>query len=175
MVATTDAPTIVSLAHHSYFSLQPGTSARDHRLQVGADRITPFGADMLPSGAMAPVGGTPYDFRTARRIGDFDGPYDCNFVLNRTGIGQSWAARLTAPDGGLNMDVHTTEPCLVFYDGAGLGGDRPGLDGAPYVPHAGLCLEPMRFPDSPNQPTFPSAVLRPGETYRQETDYRFVG
>ena len=79
-----------------------------------------------------------------------------------------------APDRSLTMDVHTTEPCLVFYDGAGLGPDQPGMEGVRHFPHAGLCLEPMRFPDNPNQPSFPSARLDPDETYRQETEYRFA-
>ena len=177
MTATTDAPTIVSLAHHSYFNLTPGKPIRDHVLQVDADRIVPFGPDMLPSGDLTPVAGTPYDFRSPHALAEGVAPefsYDCCFVLNRTGDGPVHAARLTAPQGSVALDVATTEPCLVLYDGAGLGGDRVGLDGAPHGPHAGLCLEPMRFPDNPNQPTFPSARLDPGETYRQVTEYRFT-
>jgi aldose 1-epimerase len=177
MTATTDAPTIVSLAHHSYFTLVPGTSIRDHLLQFNAGRYTPFGPDMVPTGGMPSVAGTPYDFTTLRPIGDPMGDleftYDCNFVLDRDGEPSVWAARLQAPDGSLTMDVHTTEPCLVFYDGAGLAPDWPSLDGEPFFAHAGLCLEPMRFPDNPNQKAFPSARLDPGETYHQETEYRF--
>ena len=94
-------------------------------------------------------------------------------MLNRRGDGPVHAATLTAPDRSLAMEVATSEPCLVFYDGDGLGGDHVGLDGAPHFPHAGLCLEPMRFPDNPNRPNFPSARLNPGETYRQTTEYRF--
>ena len=177
MTATTDAPTVVSLAHHSYFSLLPGATSREHRLQFAASGYTPFSPELVPSGEIASVTGTPYDFRTPRPVsdpaGDPDFDYDCCLVLDRSGEGLLRAARLEAPDGSLAMDVHTTEPCLVFYDGAGLAPDFTGLDGVPYQAHAGLCLEPMRFPDSPNQPTFPSAILRPGEIYRQETEYRF--
>jgi aldose 1-epimerase len=174
MVATADATTVVSLAHHSYFTLTPGKPIRDLLLRVDADRITPFGDDMLPSGELAPVAGTPYDFRALRPIAEGGVQYDCNFVLNHPGDG-SPIASLVAPDRSLAMELATSEPCLVFYDGAGLGGPAPALDGAPLFPFAGLCLEPMRFPDNPNQPAFPSARLEPGETYRQVTEYRFVG
>lgn len=177
MTATTDAPTIVSLAHHSYFSLLPGSTSREHKLQFAASGYTPFSPALVPSGEIASVAGTPYDFRALRPVsdpaGEPDFPYDCCLVLDRDQPGMIRAARLEAPDGSLAMEVHTTEPCLVFYDGEGLAPDFIGLEGTPYHGHAGLCLEPMRFPDSPNQPTFPSAILRPGEIYRQETEYRF--
>lgn len=178
LTATTDAPTVVSLAHHSYFSLTPGASIRDHLFEVNASRYTPFRADMVPSGDRPPVAGTPYDFRQARPIadpnGDPDFTYDCNFVLDRDSENLAFAARLQAPDRSLGLEVHTTEPCLVFYDGAGLAPDWAGLDGRPFFAHAGLCLEPMRYPDNTNQPAFPSARLDPGQTYRQVTEYRFA-
>lgn len=183
MTATTDAPTIVSLAHHSYFTLAPGTSIRSHRLRIPASRTVPFGPDLVPTGDLAPVGGTPYDFRTLRPIAspgqDSSFLYDCCLVLDRESEGRDGeerqpAARLEAPDGSLWLDVATTEPCLVLYDGAGLGPDWPAVDGSRPFSHAGLCLEPMRYPDSPNQPGFPQAVLRPGELYRQLTTYEFV-
>ena len=177
MTATTDAPTIVSLAHHSYFSLLPGSTSREHKLQFAASGYTPFSPALVPSGEIASVAGTPYDFRALRPVsdpaGEPDFSYDCCLVLDRDQPGMIRAARLEAPDGSLAMEVRTTEPCLVFYDGEGLAPDFIGLEGTPYHGHAGLCLEPMRFPDSPNQPTFPSAILRPGEIYRQETEYRF--
>jgi aldose 1-epimerase len=182
MTATTDAPTIVSLAHHSYFTLKPGTSIRSHRLQIPASRIVPFGPDLVPTGDLAPVGGTPYDFRALRPIGGPDPSfqYDCCLVLDRESEGREGeglrpAARLEPPDGSLRLDVATTEPCLVLYDGAGLGPDWPAVDGSLLFAHAGLCLEPMRYPDSPNQPGFPQAVLRPGALYRQRTTYAFIG
>jgi aldose 1-epimerase len=169
--AVTDAPTIVSMAHHSYWTLLPGTSIRDHLLQFHAARYTPFGSDMNPAGTIEPVAGTPWDFRELRPIGDFD--YDCSLVVDRSGPGLVPAARLEAPDRSLALDVATSEPCIIFYDGAGLGGEQPDIDGSRHFAHAGLCLEPMRFPDNPNQPRFPSARLDPGETYRQDTEYRF--
>ena len=177
LTATTDAPTVVSLANHSYFSLLPGASSRDHTLQFAASGYTPFSPALVPSGEIAEVAGTPYDFRAPRPISDPAGTpdfdYDCCLVIDRDCDGLVRGARLEAPDGSLGMEVHTTEPCIVFYDGAGLAPDFAGLDGAPFEAHAGLCLEPMRFPDSPNQPSFPSAILRQGETYRQVTEYRF--
>jgi aldose 1-epimerase len=177
LTATTDAPTVVSLANHAYFSLLPGTTSREHKLQFVASGYTPFSPALVPSGEIASVAGTPYDFRQLRPIsdptGDPDFDYDCCVVLDREGGELIRGARLEAPDGSLHMEVHTTEPCIVFYDGAGLAPDFAGLDGAPFQAHAGLCLEPMRFPDGPNQPNFPSPILRPGEIYRQETEYRF--
>jgi aldose 1-epimerase len=175
--ATTDAPTIVSMAHHSYWTLLPGSSIRDHFLKFHATNYTPFGADMNPAGTIEPVEGTPWDFRDPRRIGDprfgADFAYDCSFVVDRDRPGMVPAAQLEAPDRSLALEVATTEPCIIFYDGAGLTPDRPDIDGSQHFPHAGLCLEPMRFPDNPNQPNFPSARLDPGETYRQESEYRF--
>jgi aldose 1-epimerase len=173
MTATTDAPTIVSLAHHSYFSLAPGETIRSHLLHVDARHYLPLGADVVPSGEIRSIAGTPYDFSAPRALADPRGDpafaYDCVFVLDRAGPSPAWAASLAAQDA--RLDVHTTEPCLVLYDGAGLAPGAPGLDGREHFPHAGLCLEPMRFPDSPNHSWFPSSVLRPGETYRQVTEY----
>lgn len=176
--ATTDAPTLVSLAQHSYWTLTPGISTRDHRLRFFASRYVPFGDDMNPKGTIEPVAGTPYDFREARVIGDprFGAgfAYDCYLVIDRDGPGLAPAARLAAPDGSLALDVVTTEPGIVLYDGAGLAPGAADLGGALHFPHAGLCLEPMRFPDNPNRPAFPSARLNPGETYRQRTEYRLA-
>jgi len=172
--ATTDAPTIVSLAHHSYWTLLPGASSRDHRLAIAAGRYVPFGSDMKAKGTIETVAGTPYDFRALRqvgdpRFGDFD--YDCYLVLDG---GPPPAARLEAPDGSLALEVETTEPGIVLYDGAGVAADLPDVDGSLHFRNAGLCLEPMRFPDNPNQPAFPSARLDPGGTYSQETRFRFL-
>jgi aldose 1-epimerase len=175
MTATTDAPTFVSLAHHSYFTLTPGRSIRDHRLQVNARHYTPMDEALIPTGEIRAVAGTPFDFRASRPIGqDPSFTYDCNLVLDGPRGALSWAATLEAPDGSLAMETHTTEPCLVFYDALHLPAEPRGLDGMPHGPHAGLCLEPMRFPDNANKPWFPSALLRPGELYRQVTEYRFA-
>jgi aldose 1-epimerase len=178
MTATTDAPTVANFAHHSYFSLTLGAPIRSHRLQINAGNFTPVEADLIPTGEIRAVAGTPYDFRVARPIHNGDGgpafSYDMIFVLDSGEKDLSWAATLQSPAGDLLMEVHTTEPCLVFYDGAKLHMDFPGLDGQLYAAHAGLCLEPIRFPDSPNHPQFPSARLVPGQLYRQVTEYRFL-
>jgi aldose 1-epimerase len=178
MTATTDAPTIVNLAHHSYFSLNPGENIRGHLLRVNANHYIPVDAQLIPTGEIHAVAGTPYDFRHSRLISDPTGNpdfcYDLHFVLDREGDGLAWAATVRSPDSGLQMELYTTEPCLVFYDGAKLKSTFAGHDGRPYSKYDGLCLEPQRFPDSPNHPRFGSAVLRPGETYRQVTEYRFL-
>jgi aldose 1-epimerase len=177
MTATTDALTIVSLAHHSYFTLTPGRSIRDHRLKINADHYLPFDSALIPTGEIRAVAGTPYDFRAMRSIEEAAGregfAYDSCFVLSRSRDDLFAAATLEAPDGSLAMETHTTEPCLVFYDAAKLSPGPLGLDGMAHFPHAGLCLEPIKFPDSANHSWFPQALLRPGELYRQITEYRF--
>lgn len=174
LVARTDAPTLVNLAHHSYFTLQRGASSRDHILQVNADSYTPVDAGSIPTGEIRPVEGTPYDFRAPARIGERMGErmLDINAVL-RPGDAELPAASVWSPDRRLRMDVLTTEPGLQLYDGTNLKPSAPGLDGHPYQALAGLCLEPQKFPDAINHPGFPSPILRPRETYRQTTRYRF--
>jgi aldose 1-epimerase len=177
MTASTDALTAVNLTHHSYFSLAPGKSIRNHRLQIHASHYTPFDAELVPTGEIRSVAGTPYDFRNLRTIeeaaGSTDFAYDMCLVLDRAEDRLALAATLQAPEGELAMEVHTTEPCLVFYDAANLPPNPPGLDGRPHFPHAGLCLEPIQFPDSANYPWFRPALLRPGDLYRHITEYRF--
>jgi len=185
LTATCDAPTIANLGHHSYFTLQPGSDVRDHRLQVDADFYTPLNTNLVPNGEIRSVTQTPYDFRnsqvirTARGAGHFEG-YDINFVLN-----QGWlperaaealpvAARLTSPAGDLTMELSTSEPGLQFYEGIRLAETPEDFPGEPHRPHTGLCLEPQRLPDSINRPHFSKVVLRPGETYRQISRFRFV-
>jgi aldose 1-epimerase len=178
LTAATDAPTIVNLAHHSYFTLSHGDSIRRHRLALDAARYTPVDGDLIPTGEIRSVAGTPYDFRAARALADptvgGDFAYDINFALASAGGSLARAARLSVPDGPLGIELYTTEPGLQLYEGSNLAAGHPGLDGRPHFPHAGLCLEPGRFPDGPNHAGFPSPVLRPGETYRQVTEYRFV-
>ena len=164
MTATTDAPTIVGLAHHSYFTLAPGRAVLEHRLAVHAAHITPVDADLIPTGEIAPVAGTPFDFREPRRLAD--GPrLDHNYVLDATPADDGLHPAATVIGGGLVLTCRTTAPGLQVYDGGGLG--------VPFFPHAGLCLEPQTFPDGPNKPHFPSPVLPPGETWRQVTEYAF--
>ena len=176
----TDAPTILNLAHHSYFNLDGADDVLRHRLRIDASAYLPVDPTMIPTGQIAPVAGTPFDFRQARGIGDESGnepiPYDHNFCLAHSPRPRpELAAILQGGDGGMSMEVWTTEPGLQFYDGHQLDPPVPvpGLDGRRYGMRAGLCLEPQRWPDSPNRPEFAGAVLRPGETYAQVTEFRF--
>lgn len=184
--ATTDAATVVNLAHHSYFRLDDGPDILDHTLEVRANLMTPVDADSIPDGSLAPVAGTPFDFRRARpiRFAAADGGrfrYDHNFMLRRercepcpaAGRELAHAATLRSARTGLAMELWTTEPALQVYDGFKLGTAVAGLDGAAYGPCAGIALEPQHVPDSPNLPHMPNTVLRPGEVYRQVSEYRF--
>jgi aldose 1-epimerase len=177
--ATTDAPTICNLGHHSYFTLQPGSDVRDHRLMVAADFYTPLDPSLIPTGEIRTVAGTIYDFRALRPIRVDRGPgYDINFVLNQgwlpNGPDLPVAARLVSPSGDLAMELSTTEPGLQFYEGIRLSPSEDAYEGEPHLPYRGLCLEPQRFPDAINRPHFSPVVLRPGETYRQVTQFRFA-
>lgn len=175
LTATTDAATLCNLAHHSYFNLTDGgrTGVQDHLLEVAAGAWTPVDDTLIPTGHVVPVDGTAFDFRAPRPIGDAGHPLDHNFCLAAGRRAPAHAATLRSVTSGVAMEVWTTEPGLQVYDGKGAGRDRPGLDGIAYPPFAGVALEPQVWPDSPNRPYFPQAVLRPGETYRQRTEYRF--
>lgn len=177
MSATTDAATIVNLCHHSYFNLDGGADIAGHMLQLEADFYTPVDADLIPTGEIRAVAGTPFDFRQARPINMAvdGGPalYDHNLVLRKKRGPFARIATAKSPLNGLEMQVWSTEAGVQFYDGAKVGTPVPGLNGAPYGPRAGFCLEPQRFPDTPNNPHFGDATLLPGETYRQRTEYRF--
>lgn len=183
--ATTDAPTPVNLTHHSYFNLA-GHAAGDilnHEVQLHAECFTPVDGSLIPTGGLRPVAGTPFDFRRPTTIGariDDDNEqlrrgrgYDHNWVLNRSGPGLVPAARVHEPASGRTLEVLTTEPGIQFYTGNFLDGSVVGKGGVRYGRRAGLCLETQHFPDSPNQPAFPSTILRPGERFTQTTVYRF--
>ena len=188
LTATTDRPTPVNLAQHSYFNLDGSASILDHRLTVSADFYTPVDADLIPTGEIRSVEGSPYDFRTNRSVRFPDAAtgapyhYDINFVLRRdriepsgfAGLDLGHAAKLSSQRNKLALDVWTTEPAVQLYDGGKLDVPVPGLDGTPYKASAGLCLEAQHFPDSPNRPHFPSTIVAPDSVYRQVTEYRFL-
>lgn len=186
--ATTDQPTIVNLTNHSLFNLAGVPAHRsvlDHRLMVNADRYTPVDGTLIPTGELRNVAGTPFDFRQSAvidaRIRDASDAqiaigrgYDHNFVL-RGGVtpAPKLAARVEAPISGRVVELYTTEPGVQVYTGNFLDGTTTGKSSIVYRQGDGLALEPQKFPDSPNQPTFPSARLDPGQTYRQVSFYRF--
>jgi aldose 1-epimerase len=176
LAATTDAATVVNLTNHSYFNLDGSADILDHEMTILADQWTPNDADSIPTGEIAAVEGTPFDFRQPRSLRHASGQtYDANYVLrpaDRPGE-LAHAATVRSAKNGIILQMHTDQPGVQFYDAAFLNCPVPGLGGAAYGPFAGLCLEAQRFPNAPNQPNFPSSVLRPGELYSHTTEYRF--
>lgn len=179
LTATTDEPTICNLAHHSYFNLDDGGSGQilDHRLMLNAGAYLPVDGELIPTGEVKPVDGTLFDFRTARPIrteeADAQTVYDHNFCLSAARGAMRQAAWVQGAVSGVEMEVWSTEPGVQFYAGHYMEGAIPGLEGRSYGQCSGFCLEPQVWPDSPNRPYFPQALLRPGEVYRQTTEYRF--
>ena len=184
--ATTDAATPINLTQHSYFNLSGDftTTVLDHELTIHADRYLPVSDGLIPTGQIAPVADTPFDFRAPQRIGGplgaaheqlrLGGGFDHNLVLAEDSRALKFAARLRDPRSGRTLDIRTTEPGVQFYGGQLLdtGKGRPFKQR--FCAHAGLCLETQHYPDSPNQPHFPTTILRPGYTYRSMTSWTFT-
>lgn len=176
LTATADAATLCNLAHHSYFNLDDGGrgDTLGHRLMIAAGAYLPVDDELIPTGVVQPVDGSEFDFRTARTIRGKSGTaFDHNFCLAAARGPLRQAAWAQGAQSGVEMEVWTTEPGLQFYDGARVARDVPGLGGRRYGAHAGFALEPQIWPDSPNRPYFPQAILWPGQIYRQTTEYRF--
>lgn len=185
---TTNKKTVVNMTHHGFFSLQgianPTSSVEDQIVEINADFYVPTDETNIPTGEILKVEGTPFDFRTPHAVGErwdadddqirYGAGYDHSYVINKSEAGElAFAARLTDPKSGRVMEVYTTEPAVQFYSDNWADGYK-GQNGATFPKRSGLCFEAQHFPDSPNNPHFPSVVLRPGEVYTQKTVYKFL-
>jgi aldose 1-epimerase len=184
--ANTDRDTVLNLTNHSYFDLsgQAASQILQDRVTIAADQFTPVNANLIPTGELKNVEGTPFDFRKPNVIGaridekdpqlTFAKGYDHNFVLNHAGEGLRLAARVHDPNSGRVLEVLTTQPGVQFYTGNHLEGTVKGKGGVVYGFRSGFCMETQHFPDSPNHPNFPSTELKPGQRYHEITVFRFL-
>jgi aldose 1-epimerase len=185
--ASTDKATVINLTNHAYFNLAGAksiTPVLDHEVTLNADKFLPVDETLIPTGELKPVAGTPFDFRKAKKIGlqidettdvqiKYGGGYDHCWILADSSKILQLAATVHEPKTGRVMEVFTTEPAFQFYTGNFLDGSNIGKGNVAYPKRTGFCLETQHYPDSPNQPKFPSTVLRPNETYQTSTVYKF--
>lgn len=181
--ATTDKDTVVNLTYHGYWNLAGKGDILNHTVYLNADKFTPVDSTLIPLGELRPVKGTPFDFTTPTTIGarigqddeqlKFGGGYDHNWVINNPNGKMTLQARVTEPTTGRILEVSSTEPGLQFYTGNFLDGKITGKNGIVYNYRNAFVMEPQHFPDSPNQPNFPSVVLKPGQVYKNSIEYKF--